>query len=223
MLTKKTEKKQEKKEKKSENMEEEDFFAQYRARHRHIKELQGYSHVANAGSWQKLLEAQQQVLVECAAHQGNVSELTDLSSLYMIPEGFIKCCGPCERVLKASRQNFRKDARLKSGFRAKCKQCSSVKKNKKRRKEDEEEEEEESFVLECDGFQVFRNAFVIEDDIVELLKQYSDSKWTETLFNNQSVDDERNDKRRRQIFFHVIESRDRRLADFRSRIQLTKS
>jgi hypothetical protein len=55
--------------------------------------------------------------------------------------------------------------------------------------------------------------------MVELLKEYSASKWTDTLFNNEAVDDERNDKKRRQVFFSAIEARDRRLAEFRSGLQ----
>ena len=54
---------------------------------------------------------------------------------------------------------------------------------------------------------------------MELLKECSNSKRAETLFNNEAVDDEGNDKRRRQIFFHAIEDRHRQLFDLRSTIQ----
>jgi hypothetical protein len=196
---------------------DEEHFEQYLSFHRRIKELQHYWPNVNVGSLQKLLDAQQQVLVECAAEaikRGNedVSELPEV--VHVIPDGFIKCTGPCERVLEAAPKNFRLDSRLKSGFRSKCKQCSSVKGQKKKRRLEEEE-----FLLHRDGFQVYKGAFAIEPGMVELLKEYSASKWTDTLFNNEAVDDERNDKKRRQVFFSAIEARDRRLAEFRSGLQ----
>ncbi len=203
---------------------DQELFEKYRLFHRRIKELQHYWPNVNVGSVQRLLDAQQQVLVECAAEaikhgDEDVSELPDV--VHVIPDGFIKCTGPCERVLEAAPNNFRKDAHLKSGFRPKCKQCSSEKGKKKKRRVEGEDEEEEEFVLHSDGFQIFKGVFAIEPDIVELLKECSNSIWAEFLFNNEAVDDERNDKKRRQIFFDVIceGEGDRRLTDFCSALQ----
>jgi hypothetical protein len=96
--------------KKNQTMDEE-HFEQYLSFHRRIKELQHYWPNVNVGSLQKLLDAQQQVLVECAAEaikRGNedVSELPEV--VHVIPDGFIKCRGPCRRVARSGAKKLSK-------------------------------------------------------------------------------------------------------------------
>jgi hypothetical protein len=120
-------------------MQEGDFFAQFRLISERVHHLSAYHTSVNAGSWQLLIDAGNQVLAECVAHavkQGENQALPEDLPSIRIPEGFKRCNGPCKRVLAATNVWFQRDSsKKKTGLRGRCKSCLSTK--KKRDREDD--------------------------------------------------------------------------------------
>ena len=113
---------------KKKKMDEGPFYAPFLAASDRLQHLTQSHTKVKPGTWLALLEAQNQVLAECEEvpidHVG-------------IPEGFKRCTGVCEKVLKNTEEFFPWDSRLKSGLRARCKRCVNIKGGKKREREDE--------------------------------------------------------------------------------------
>lgn len=119
-------------------MDEGPFYAQFIATNDRLHHLTQCHARVNAGTWLTMLEAQNQLLAECVAvsvEDGGVEEFPDELS-FRLPEGFKRCTGVCEKVLKNTEEFFPCDSRLKSGLRARCKRCVNIKGGKKREREE---------------------------------------------------------------------------------------